>query len=252
MSPSGELEEASTSTESRAAAVHPGQLRPGGHRLRGDVHGSSRSRSSGSTTTCTTWRSSPRTIVDKAIASNQSMVMWTVGREDRDSDPQRGTELKHEWLGNARRFGWNFLAAFVGRGIREHLGGHAARHARGRPGQRHRAGLLPAARAPAAASRSTRRTRRSNYSKTPQSARYAFTFWAFPRADYVKNLQDYVKWADAYYKQHGFRCNMPLGSYFIRKDRARCSRTRWDGDIISLDPIHAPGEKEQDGVGRRS
>ncbi len=83
-----------------------------------------------------------------------------------------------------------------------------------------------------------------NYSKTPQSARYAFTFWAFPRADYVKNIKDYVKWADDYYKQTGFRCNMPLGSYFIRKDRSSLLSYTWDGDIISLDPIHAPSEKE--------
>ena len=90
-----------------------------------------------------------------------------------------------------------------------------------------------------------------NYSKTPQSARYAFTFWAFPRADYVKNLKDYVKWADDYYKQHGFRCNMPLGSYFIRKDTSSLLSYTCDGDIISLDPIHAPGEREPD-LGRRS
>jgi hypothetical protein len=54
-----------------------------------------------------------------------------------------------------------------------------------------------------------------------------------------------VKWADAYYEQHGFRCNMPLGSYFIHKDRSSLLSYTWDGDIISLDPIHAPGEKEQ-------
>ena len=85
-----------------------------------------------------------------------------------------------------------------------------------------------------------------NYSKTPQSARYAFTFWAFPRAAYVKNLKDYVKWAADYYERTGFRCNMPLGSYFIRKDRSSLLSYTWDGDIISLDPIHAPGANEQE------
>ena len=85
-----------------------------------------------------------------------------------------------------------------------------------------------------------------NYSKTPQSARYAFTFWAFPRADYVTNLKDYVKWAADYYKQTKFRCNMPLGSYFIRRDRSSLLSYTWDGDIISLDPIHAPSEREPD------
>ena len=81
-----------------------------------------------------------------------------------------------------------------------------------------------------------------NYSKTPQSARYAFTFWAFPRNEWVRNLNDYVAFAEAYFKQHGFRCNMPLGSYFIRQDSSSLLSYTHDGDIISLDPIHAPGE----------
>ena len=38
----------------------------------------------------------------------------------------------------------------------------------------------------------------------------------------------------------GFRCNMPLGSYFIRKDTSSLLSYTYDGDIISLDPIHAP------------
>ena len=84
-----------------------------------------------------------------------------------------------------------------------------------------------------------------NYSKTPQSARYVFTFWAFPRADYAKNLKDYVAWAEAYFEQHGFRCNMPLGSYFIRKDRSSLMSYTWNGDCISLDPIHAPAERDK-------
>jgi hypothetical protein len=77
------------------------------------------------------------------------------------------------------------------------------------------------------------------------SARYVFTFWAFPRADYARNLRDYVAWSDAYYKTHGFRCNMPLGSYFIRKDTSSLLSYSHDGDILSLDPIHSPGEKDR-------
>ena len=85
-----------------------------------------------------------------------------------------------------------------------------------------------------------------NYSKTPPSARYAFTFWAFPRAQWVKHLQDYVEFAEGYFKAHGFRCNMPLGSYFVRRDTHSLLSYTYDGDIISLDPIHAPsGAKDQ-------
>ena len=81
--------------------------------------------------------------------------------------------------------------------------------------------------------------------KTPKSGRYAFTFWAFPRQDWVKNLNDYVDFADKYFAKHGFRCNMPLGSYFIRQDTSSLLSYTHDGDIISLDPIHAPGDRDK-------
>jgi hypothetical protein len=86
-----------------------------------------------------------------------------------------------------------------------------------------------------------------NYSRTPQSARYAFTFWAFPRQDWVRNLNDYVEFAEKHFALHGFRCNMPLGSYFIRQDRSSLLSYTHDGDIISLDPIHAPGTGDKAG-----
>ena len=44
---------------------------------------------------------------------------------------------------------------------------------------------------------------------------------------------------------------MPLGSYFVGKDRSSLLSYTYDGDIISLDPIHAPGENAG-GVGPRS
>ena len=184
-------------------------------------------------------------IIAGAIASNQSFVMWTVGDDIVIQSRNSASELKHEWLANARQFGWNFLGAFVGRGLREHLGGTKHEDLEERLSSGIELGfyrLLSAGGGfPLNAPDKT-----INYSKTPQSARYAFTFWAFPRADYVKHLQDYLKWADAYYQQHGFRCNMPLGSYYIHKDRSSLLSYTWDGDIISLDPIHAPSEKEPD------
>src|SRR4029079_12822077 len=56
---------------------------------------------------------------------------------------------------------------------------------------------------------------------------------------------DYVDFADKYFAQHGFRCNMPLGSYFIRQDRVWTVSYADGGDIMSLDPIHSPGERDQ-------
>src|SRR5262249_31442359 len=52
-----------------------------------------------------------------------------------------------------------------------------------------------------------------DYRDTPQSARYAFTFWAFPRAQWLTTLRAYLDFTDQYFKATGFRCNMPLGAY---------------------------------------
>jgi FAD/FMN-containing dehydrogenase len=183
-------------------------------------------------------------IVAKAMASSQSLVFWTIGDDVVIQTRNSATELKHEWLADARRFGWSFLGAFTGRGLRDHLGGSPLGAIKERLGSGLELGFY---RLLSAGGGFTLYApdKTVNYSETPASARYAFTFWAFPRAAYVKNLKDYVKWAEDYYKQKKFRCNMPLGSYFIRKDQSSLLSYTWDGDIISLDPIHAPGEKEQ-------
>jgi FAD/FMN-containing dehydrogenase len=178
--------------------------------------------------------------ITQVIASNDAMVCWTLGRKVVIQTRNRATELRHHPIADARRFGWSFLAAFSGRLVRQHspaaatnvlediesgveLGFYQLLSATG--------GFTLYA-----------PEKMINYSKTPQSARYAFTFWAFPRNEWVRNLNDYVAFAEAYFKQHGFRCNMPLGSYFIRQDSSSLLSYTHDGDIISLDPIHAPGE----------
>jgi len=182
-------------------------------------------------------------VIAKAIASNQTMVMWTIADSFVIQSRNVATELKHEWLGDARHFGWNFLAAFVGRGLRDHLAGSALTPVAERLGTGIELGFY---RLLSAGGGFTLEApdKTVNYSKTPVSARYAFTFWAFPRAAYAQNLQDYVKWAAEYYQRTGFRCNMPLGSYFIHKDTSSLLSYTYDGDIISLDPIHAVGEAE--------
>ena len=183
-------------------------------------------------------------LIERTIASNDSMVSWTLKDRVVLQTRNRAERLEHEWLGSARRYGWNFLAAFVGRGIRDHLGGTALGTFSEDVGLGIELGFY---RLLSAGGGFTLYApdKTVNYSKTPKNARYVFTFWAFPRADYVRNLQDYVAWSDAYYQQHGFRCNMPLGSYFIRKDTSSLLSYSYDGDIISLDPIHSPGERDK-------
>ena len=78
-----------------------------------------------------------------------------------------------------------------------------------------------------------------DYSETRQSARYAFTFWAFPREQWLATLREYLDFADEHARQTGFRCNMPLGSYYIRKDTGSLLSYTYDREIFSIDPIHA-------------
>lgn len=78
-----------------------------------------------------------------------------------------------------------------------------------------------------------------DYRATPQAARYAFTFWGFPRAQWLATLRDYLDFAEAYFGRTGFRCNMPLGAYFVRRDTSSVLSYAYDGDIFSIDPIHA-------------
>ena len=182
--------------------------------------------------------------VSEIIASNESMVCWTVGRSVVIQTRNRATELRHEWLAGSRQFGWNFLAAFTGRTIRQHTPGTALTHL----AEDIEAGVeLGFYRLLNATGGFTlyNPDKMIDYHKTPQSARYAFTFWAFPRQDWVKNLKAYVEFAERHFTQHGFRCNMPLGSYFIRHDTSSLLSYSHDGDIISLDPIHAPGDSDK-------
>jgi hypothetical protein len=79
-----------------------------------------------------------------------------------------------------------------------------------------------------------------DYRKTPPEARYAFTFWAFPRAQWLDTMRAYLDFADDHFRTTGFRCNMPLGAYHIRPDQSSQLSYTYDGEIFSIDPIHAP------------
>lgn len=78
-----------------------------------------------------------------------------------------------------------------------------------------------------------------DYRSTPSSAKYAFTFWAFPRSQWLDNLRAYLDFADRHFEATGFRCNMPLGSYHIRQDTNSLLSYTADQEIFSIDPIHA-------------
>jgi UDP-N-acetylenolpyruvoylglucosamine reductase len=78
-----------------------------------------------------------------------------------------------------------------------------------------------------------------DYRDTPASAKYAFTFWAFPRSEWLGTMRAYLDFADQHFKTTGFRCNMPMGAYHIRRDRNSILSYTYDQEIFSIDPIHA-------------
>jgi hypothetical protein len=84
-----------------------------------------------------------------------------------------------------------------------------------------------------------------DYRSTPASAKYAFTFWTFPRAQWLSVLREYLDFADNHFKKYGFRCNMALGSYYIRKDTSSILSYSYNGDMFSIDPIHAYTDKSR-------
>lgn len=182
-------------------------------------------------------------LVDAVLASNQTLVAWTVDKTTVLQTRNSATALRKDFLAHSRQFGWNFLGAFAGRAVR-HFTPEGSTDA-DEIGTSIELGFY---RLISALGGFTLEgpDKMIDYSKTPKIARYAFTFWAFPRAEWVKNLQDYLEFRDRHFAQHGFRCNLPLGSYYVRADRNSLLSYTADGDTFSLDPIHAPSKRDAD------
>jgi FAD/FMN-containing dehydrogenase len=182
-------------------------------------------------------------MIDQVIATNQCVVCWTVGHTTVIQTRNHATTVENDWLAGSRQFGWNFLGAFLARAVSQVT-------PEGNPGlDEAGAGVeLGFYRLVSALGGFTFNDpdKMIDYSRTPQNARYAFTFWAFPRANWVSNVQGYLEFADAHFANYGFRCNMPLGAYYVRRDTSSLLSYSNDGDMFSLDPIHAPGTRDPD------
>jgi FAD/FMN-containing dehydrogenase len=182
--------------------------------------------------------------VSQIIANNESIVCWTVGRTVVIQTRNRATHLKNAWLARIRRRSWSHNGAFVGRAIRRYTPGTTLTtlfedlwFAMQRASYKFVSAI--------GGFSLYDPDKIVNYARTPPSARYAFTFWAFPRADWVSNLKAYLEFSDNHFKKYGFRCNIPLGSYFIRQDSSSLLSYSYAGDILSLDPIHAYSDHDK-------
>jgi len=179
--------------------------------------------------------------VDTIMDTSEGLVCWTVNRTAIFQQRHRVTDppIIETLLADIRHTLWNFGGASLG-----HLIGHFANDpalrnalqqgdfdvAQNLYGLLHLIGGITML-AP---------DKTINYENTPTDARYAFTFWTFPRAQWLTVLRAYLDWADAWFQKTGFRCNMPLGAYRVRKDSSSLLSYSVDGDVFSIDPIHAP------------
>jgi FAD/FMN-containing dehydrogenase len=73
----------------------------------------------------------------------------------------------------------------------------------------------------------------------PQEAwksRYTYALWAFPQADFPKLLGEYFAFCKAYYKQHGYRCNVVNGASRLHQDRGSLFSVSFSGPMFTLEP----------------
>lgn len=178
--------------------------------------------------------------VDNLLDTSEGLICWTVGRTAVFQQRHRITEpgVLASLEAAVRHRLWNFDVAHAGRFIDQFIRDKALRDAVQNAGvdlekllysTLHRFGGITLL-AP---------DKTIDYRSTPDSAKYAFTFWAFPRAQWLTVLRAYLDFVDQHFKATGFRCNMPLGAYRIRKDESSVLSYTPDGEMFSIDPIHA-------------
>jgi hypothetical protein len=178
--------------------------------------------------------------VSKIISSNDGVICWTVGSVAIFECRNCASEIKPltRWLADLRRKLWSFITAFVGRSLQTYPPNPTVNNLllegwfallRAGYGILHWIGGFSL----------YDPDKIVDYRKTPPVGRYSFTFWAFPREQWLKTLKEYLDFAENHFREYGFRCNMPLGSYFIRQDNSSILSYTHEGDIMSIDPIHA-------------
>src|SRR5215472_10431764 len=178
--------------------------------------------------------------VDKLLDTSEGLICWTVGRTCVFQRRQRVQDVGifGSLLAEARRGLWNFGVAHAGHFIDQFVRDKALRDKvqnldfdiiNALYSLLHGVGGITIL-AP---------DKTIDYRSTPLSARYAFTFWAFPRSQWLATLRAYLDFADEHFARTGFRCNMPLGAYHIRQDTSSILSYTHDGEIFSIDPIHA-------------
>lgn len=178
--------------------------------------------------------------VDNLLDNSEGLVCWTVGRTSIFQQRHRVAEpnILSTLLADVRRSLWDFEGAFLGQLIDRFAEDQSLRDAL-QQGDFDAAKLLYSTLHVLGGITILAPDKIINYDNTPDFAKYAFTFWAFPRSAWLATLRAYLDFADQYFKTTGFRCNMPLGAYHIHLDTSSLLSYTYDEEIFSLDPIHA-------------
>jgi hypothetical protein len=181
--------------------------------------------------------------VDNLLDTSEGLICWTVGRTAIFQQRYRVAEpvILSSLLADARRLLWNYEAARVGQLIDRFIEDPSLRNA-AQQGDFDSAKLLYAELHLAGGITLLAPDKTIDYHNTLANSRYAFTFWAFPRSQWLTTLRAYLDFTDQYFKDTGFRCNMPLGAYHIRQDSSSLLSYTQDQEIFSIDPIHAPAD----------
>jgi FAD/FMN-containing dehydrogenase len=67
-------------------------------------------------------------------------------------------------------------------------------------------------------------------------ARFTYSLWAFPQADYPRVLAEYFAFCKAYYKEHRYRCNVVSGASRLHQDRGSLFGVSYAGPMVTLEP----------------
>lgn len=73
-------------------------------------------------------------------------------------------------------------------------------------------------------------------------SKYTFSIWAFPEQDIMSTMRAYYAFCQNYYKEHGFRCDMPNVGYRIEEDTNPLFSYSYDGTVMTLDPVCTASE----------
>lgn len=178
--------------------------------------------------------------VDNLLDTSEGLICWTVGRTAIFQQRHRIAEpgILGSLQAAARRHLWNYEGAHVGRFLDRFVTDKSL-HTAVQQGDFDVEKFLYDTLHVFGGITLLAPDKTVDYHNTPPEARYAFTFWAFPRAQWLSTYRAYLDFADQHFKDTGFRCNLPLGSYHIRRDSSSLLSYTQDGEIFSIDPIHA-------------